>query len=232
MSLISEALKKAQRQRTSEVPGGEGPRIVIRRGATPAAKQVLFLAGGVVIAVVAAAIIAVVMLRPSEEEIAARVALAAAKAKTAPPAKNATSEPAGPTGPAGQIALAATSANPAAAKSEAPPPIIVLNLPRSGAAAAAVPLAPAPERPALVPAAAAATNRGGSPGALQDYVDTLRITTWSAAPAPADSKVMINGKVYRINDEVDRALGLKLTDVKADRIIFTDEHGTAWVRRL
>ena len=43
---------------------------------------------------------------------------------------------------------------------------------------------------------------------------------------------MINGKVYRINDEVDRALGLKLTDVKADRIIFTDEHGTAWVRRL
>ncbi len=226
MSLISEALKKAQRQRTSEVPGGEGPRVVIRRGATPAAKQVLFLAGGVVVAVVAAAIIAVVMLRPSEEEITARVALAAAKAKTAPPAKNATSEP------AGQIALAATSANPAAAKSEAPPPIIVLNLPRSGAAAAAVPLAPAPERPALVPASAAATNRGGSPGALQDYVDTLRITTWSAAPAPADSKVMINGKVYRINDEVDRALGLKLTDVKADRIIFTDEHGTAWVRRL
>ena len=39
------------------------------------------IAGGVVIAVVAAAIATVAMLRPSEEEIAARVALAAAKAK-------------------------------------------------------------------------------------------------------------------------------------------------------
>lgn len=231
MSLISDALKKAQRQRTTEVPGGEGPRVVIRRGSTPAAKQVLFIAGGVVIAVVAAAIVAVVMLRPSEEEIAARVALAAAKTKSAPPAKNATSEPAGP---AVQILPAATSANPSSAKAEAPPPMIVLNLPRSGAAAAAAPLAPAPERPALVTPASPApgAGRSNSSGALQDYVDTLRITTWSAAATPADSKVMINDKVYRINDVVDRALGLKLTDVKADRIIFTDERGATWVRRL
>ena len=96
MSLISDALKKAQRQRTVETPG-DGPRVVIRRGSTPAAKQVFLIAAGVVVVVVAVAIVAVIKLRPSEEEIAARVALAAAKAKSAPPAKNATSETAGPT---------------------------------------------------------------------------------------------------------------------------------------
>jgi hypothetical protein len=223
MSLISEALKKAQRQRTAEVPGGEGPRVVIRRGSTPAAKQVLFIAGGLVVAVVAAAIVAVIMLRPSEEEIAARVALATAKAKSAPAVRTNTTDPAGPSV---QIATGP------AAKGDAPLPPIVLNLPP--AAGTAAPVAPAPERPALVTPAATAAGaaRAGSPGALQDYVDTLRITTWSAAPTPADSKVMINDKVYRINDVVDRALGLRLTDIRSDRVIFTDERGAAWTRRL
>jgi hypothetical protein len=222
MSLISEALKKAQRQRTAEVPGGEGPRVVIRRGSTPAAKQVLLIAGGLVVAVVVAAIVAVVMLRPSEEEIAARVALATAKAKSAPAIRTNTTAPAGPSiqiPPPGPVA-----------KADGPLPPIVLNLPPVGGAAA--PVAPAPERPALVAPATAGAPRGGSPGALQDYVDTLRITTWSAAASPADSKVMINDKVYRINDVVDRALGLKLTDIKSDRVIFTDERGAAWTRRL
>ena len=62
--------------------------------------------------------------------------------------------------------------------------------------------------------------------------ESVTITGWSAAPAPADSKVMINDKVYRINDVVDRALGLKLSGIQADRLTFTDERGTAWVRRL
>ena len=43
---------------------------------------------------------------------------------------------------------------------------------------------------------------------------------------------MINDKVYRINDVVDRALGLKLSDVRSDRLTFTDERGGTYVRRL
>ncbi len=224
MSLISDALKKAQRQRTAEVPGGEGPRVVIRRGSTPAAKQVLFIAGGLVVAVVVAAIVAVVMLRPSEEEIAARVALATAKAKFAPAVRTNSTATAGPSiqitpGPAG--------------KSDTPLAPIVLNLPPAGGAAATVPVAPAPERPTLVtPTAAAPGARGAPAGTLQDYVETVRVTAWSVGATPADSKVQINDKVYRINDVVDRALGLKLTEIRSDRLTFTDERGASYVRRF
>jgi hypothetical protein len=232
MSLISDALKKAQRQRTVEAPGGEGPRVIIRRGSTPAAKQIFFVAGGVVVVVVAVAIVAVVKLRPSEEEIAARVALATAKAKSAPPAKNATSEPAGPA-PAVVPAADPGAKAPAADAS----PVVVLKIPTSGGNAApgpAAPIAPAPERPALVGAGSptAGAARPAASGSLQDYIDTLRVTGWSVGTTPADSKVMINDKVYRINDVVDRALGLKLTDVKSDRITLSDERGGTYVRRL
>jgi hypothetical protein len=216
MSLISDALKKAQRQRTIEAGGGaDGPRIVVRRGSDPS-KQVFLIAGALVLVVVAAAVFVVLKLRPSEEEIAARVTAEAAKAREAAAAKVVASPPA---------------ASPAPGKAGDTTPLIVLNVPSSGQAAA--PLAPPPERPVLVPPAAPAAPPPGAPSpALQDYVETLRITGWSAAGAPAERKVMINERVYRINDVVDRALGLKLVEIQSDGITFADERGGTYPRRL
>ena len=47
-----------------------------------------------------------------------------------------------------------------------------------------------------------------------------------------DSRVLIDGRVYRINSVVDRTLGLRLTAVEADRLLFTDSRGTVFTRML
>jgi hypothetical protein len=65
---------------------------------------------------------------------------------------------------------------------------------------------------------------------IQEYINKLRITGIRAAGT--ESKVLMNDRVYKVNDMVDRAIGLKLTAVAADRLTFVDENGVEYIRNF
>lgn len=66
--------------------------------------------------------------------------------------------------------------------------------------------------------------------AAQAFVNQLKVNGIRASGA--DSKVLINDRVYRLNDLIDPALGLRLTEVSTDRLVFRDVHGTVYVRNF
>jgi len=48
--------------------------------------------------------------------------------------------------------------------------------------------------------------------------------------AGPESKALIDGHVYRINDVLDRATGLKLVGVDPDHVTFVDAEGVTYVK--
>jgi hypothetical protein len=44
--------------------------------------------------------------------------------------------------------------------------------------------------------------------------------------------VLMNDKVYRVNDTVDRALGVKLVKVGADALTFADANGITYEKKF
>ena len=48
--------------------------------------------------------------------------------------------------------------------------------------------------------------------------------------AGADSKVLMNDKVYRLNDIVDYELNIRLTNIEAKALTFEDSRGAIHVR--
>jgi hypothetical protein len=82
---------------------------------------------------------------------------------------------------------------------------------------------------ALVPAVAPV------PGAkfdvrAQAFVDAMHVTGIRASGS--DSKVLMNDRVFRLNDIVERSLGLRLTGVAADQLSFTDGNGVLYTRNF
>jgi hypothetical protein len=65
---------------------------------------------------------------------------------------------------------------------------------------------------------------------IQTYIEALRVTGIRASGT--DSKVLMNDRVFRVNDIVERSLGLRLTGVAADRLSFTDENGMVYTRNF
>lgn len=48
----------------------------------------------------------------------------------------------------------------------------------------------------------------------------------------ADSKVLMNDRVYRLNDIVDHELGIRLTVIETRTLTFEDERGAVHVRNF
>jgi hypothetical protein len=63
------------------------------------------------------------------------------------------------------------------------------------------------------------------------YIDALRVTGIRAAGG-SDSKVLMNDRVYRVNDMVDYTLGIRLTRVAAEGLTFVDGNGTVYVKNF
>jgi hypothetical protein len=187
MSLINDALRKAQRERTGPPsdfggtsPAG-GPRSG-RRGSGPSTQTIVLIAGGAVALFVVCVVLAVIVInRPS-----------------APPVAVAKPAPAKPV------------VDPAA-----PAPIVVL------------PKLPEPV-PAPAPAAPVKPPVGKFEERIQTLVDSFRVA--GIRSSGADSKVLLNERVYRLNDIVDRVNGLRLTQVGSDSLTFTTADGTVYVK--
>ncbi|MBA4135999.1 MAG: hypothetical protein C0518_01630 [Opitutus sp.] len=222
MSLINDALKKAQRQRTGDtstdvpVPGG-GSRPSVESGRPAAFRlQLLLLGGGALLGL-----------------LIATGALFISRREPAPPAK---SEPAVSTaGPLVKIEPpAAAPANDA--KVSAPEKTVApVSAPADEPKLVTVKTTPAPEpASSSVPSAETATGAGTLPplasARMVNACEALRVAGIRASAT--DSKVLMNDRVYRVGDIVDYELGIKLTAVTASSLTFVDSTGATYTRNF
>ena len=273
MSLINEALKKAQRQRTPDVsssssagsppsPEGTPPlRRVVKRS-QPMPAQTLVIVGAaclMIVGVVAAGFW--FLIGPSGEATRDSAPMVVGSVKPAPSANPtpsvAVTNPAGaqpePTrAPGTTVPAGATS--PAANAAVTPTPVggvasFVFDVkmaeikPETAIAGAET----APRSPSD-PAPGEAAQEGSSEGALHidvpaseagfvppnsrssAIVDTLRVSGIRASGT--DPKVLMNERVYRLNDVIDHSIGLRLKEINANNLVFIDETGATYVRNF
>jgi hypothetical protein len=250
MSLINDALKKAQKQRTGDSPplasmpsiGGD-PAAKIANRSAPAGINTLLLRGGVIVAA-----LVVVLLggyfglrqRPGatpEPAIAPTVVTAAKEApKPAAPAEHVpvTKQAA----PAITFNLAIPAESVPVTPAEAPKSVQTSAAPETKAA---TPLATAPSKPAspevapvsapaAAPAIVAATGTPKIEARAIPFIEGLRIAGIRASAT--DSKVLMNDRVYRSGDIVEHEIGLKLVGITANSLTFEDERGGRYTRNF
>jgi hypothetical protein len=234
MSLINEALKKAQRQRSAEAaaagPGGDAraPEPVGKRAKAMPAQTVILLATAATVLVVFSVVFTVQWINRTPDPVAPKTIAAA---KPAAPVASPAPQPI-------VVALPAASAAPAAKSDSAtlpPAPVVASATPAAagGSAtgeAASVPPAAAPS-PAAVAPVMVPENPAAAPAPdprIQAFVDKVRIA--GIRSSGEDSKVIMNDRVYRVNDIVDRDLQVKLVKVEADALTFSDARGLLYVR--
>lgn len=211
MSLINDALKRAQKQRTgdsqplSSLPsvGGQPAARIARRdkpvGFNSLIVRLALGAGGIVLVL---AVGGYLILRAPRPPPAPPDLVTGA----APPPTAAAAAPLpAPSSSSAAIAFALPSAAPAK-----PAPVARETKPPA-------PIAP-PTPPAKLDSKAIS------------YIDSLRIAGIRASAT--DSKVLMNDHVYRVGDIVEHDLGLKLAGITADSLTFEDERGGRHTRNF
>jgi hypothetical protein len=236
MSIINEALKKAQKRHAEEqaplpppAPGGS-PMRPSGRGNQPLPSQlfVLFALGAIVL--IALSVLGTVYLLRRPAPAVAQAPTAAAPEKTA--AASAVKSP-----------PAVLPANSPVAQEPAPmrPPAPVIPEPMEKSPAVSSPptstpvttVAPAPPPVAAPPAVVAIApplDPTKPDPKISAYVDALQIA--GVRITATSSKVLMNDRVYRQNEIVDRLLGLRLKKIEDDALIFVDERGVTYTKNL
>ncbi len=229
MSLINDALKKAQRARTGETLGPDGTPLRVGGDAhhggsdrpTLISSQTVLLSGGILIVLLIVAGTLYLGLGSESAPVPAKAPLANAAApatvasfpvlavadrgQAAKPAESltfvlATPDPTEPSLPAVPTASAAPNIT---LQVESPPVPVVNTLPM---------LPPIPSE------------------RMVRTIEALQVSGIRALGA--DSKVLLNGRVYRIDDLVDRDFGLRLIEVTADSLTFKDQTAAVYTRRF
>ena len=199
MSLINEALKKAQRQRSDHPPGspagsagGFEPRVQANRTQS----IVLIAAGAAVLVVCSVGLTIYLVNRPPPVAPEPVVAAAPVQVST-----TATADSPSP------VIIAPVTATPAVVETPVAPD----------------PAAPVPA-PEITPVAAPTTPEL----AIQLWVDAIRVM--GIRSSGGESKVLMNDRVYRVNDIVDRTLVVKLVKVEPEMLTFTDTKGAIYTK--
>lgn len=249
MSLINEALKKAQRDRagsgSTETPGGSGPGDGGGSQHQPASSGrprglIGLIVGGVIGCAVAAFVIMQFLGKPEAPPAAAKAPVVAAAPEPAAPATAAALAATTPA-PATTTPVATAATAPAAEPAATPPtPAATAASTTAPAATTAATQAAKPEPapatvatttpPAAPPAAPAAEEPAKQDRRILAFVDAVRVT--GIRQAGRESKVLMNDRVFRIGDLVDIPLGLKLSAVAAHQLTFTDEKGNDYVKNF
>jgi hypothetical protein len=243
MSLINDALKKAQRERTEttvEAPSfaseGTVSRSSPRRGASPASNMAPALIGaGVAVALIAIAGVGFFLFRGKP----AAPTVETARTVTAPsapmPTVNSTPS-APPKEEPSKVQVAEVAPLPTVHSEPAPTsaPAFKLNIPEAPASAKTTPAAVAKKvEPTPAPAApieAVPTTPGTPSAKMIDLIEALRVSGIRASGS--DSKVLMNDRVYRVNDLVDRELGIRLIGVEPGALTFRDPSGAVYTRHF
>lgn len=212
MSLINEALKKAQRQR-SDTPPGMMPNT---GGFEPRANQpkrtqtLVLLVAGAAVLVVFSVVITVYLVNRTSDPVTAAPVIATTPAPVAPVDLDAPS----PVIVAPLITIPAPAEAPSVV--EAAPVEDEVAAPVETVAAAPIaipPISPAARQPELH---------------IQLFVDAIRVM--GIRSSGGESKVLMNDRVYRVNDIVDRTLALKLIKVDPEMLTFSDPNGMIYTK--
>ncbi len=250
MSLINDALKKAQRERAHPAtPAAPTPPVAVTPTAHPAAlpapSRSLWPFVLVLVALVGGGT-AVWFLKPGAPASAVAQASQPDSPGPAPsPAGPGTIpipvEPVAPTtGPIATPALAVS----AGSVQQDTPVRLQLNLPATPAAAPVPAPTPTASAPQPTPVAAATPP----PAAAPSQPESLRITLQLEDPrvlafldaaringvrsVADDAKLLMNNKVFRVGAVVDRELGLKLVEILPAEIVFEDPNGLRYRKLL
>lgn len=226
MSLINEALKKAQRQRAVEeadvtppVPGGGK---IAKRRPPRSVNATLILATGALVLVVLSVVVTVMLVnRPDHPAppVAAVPSTAPAAGSDSPPAPEVT------------VPLIASTP-----KEEAPPLSHATTTPEASSPVVATTV-PAPasasEIPSIADKPAIESTAPPPPPAKPDprvygYIDALRVTGIRATGE--GSRVLMNERVYRVNDIVEHSMGIRLIKVEPSALTFSDVNGATYMK--
>jgi hypothetical protein len=242
MSLINEALKKAQRVRhedptDSSAGAGTGRGGIAKRGKANSTNTMVLIGSGALVLVVLSVVLTVYLVnRPSKS--VARIDSAAVS-----PVEKATS--AGPSAetPAPIVITPTLSVPKTTAPVEpsvAPPPVVPPTLPvaptdstkQSPAPDNSTAIAPTVARvaPAPVKTAPIASVPAGPDERVTTFVEAIRVT--GIRSSGAESRVLMNERVYRVNDVVERNLGVRLVKVDANSLTFSDPNGITYVKNF
>ncbi len=255
MSLINEALKKAQRQRTldnaplSGAPTGVAAAAVTTHVAVATRRRsslapVWFGLGLLVLGVVSTVLIMRYGFGDSSAPNVASAPPPAASPASAPVGLNVSSSPSpspAPTAvaplpvPAGTNAAVEppltftlpvpvpTAPAPAPAPTPAPAPVAVA--PVAPAAVATPEPAPTP----VVPVPLSALSDSEREARIYAFLSEIRLT--GVRGLNREARVLMNEKVFRLNDTVDADLGLRLSGVRPGLLLFTDAQGRTYEKR-
>jgi hypothetical protein len=256
MSLINEALKKAQRARNEgqptdapPIPGG-GP--VARREQPRSAKTIVLIGGGALALVIVSVVVTVYLLNRPSAPATSAVTVASTREGAANPSSSPAPKSGAPVTPAPVIAPTTSKSPDAITPSPAPAdksrPIATAPT-KASPTPTSTPAPDAPKAPAIstsptstaavspaAPAAvssAPASSPAPAPAAKPDervaaFVESLRVT--GIRSSGNDSRVLMNEKVYRVNELVDRTLGVRLVKVGTDSLTFADANGATYVK--
>ncbi len=240
MSLINEALKKAQRQRSldnaplSSAPSGVAAAAVTthvraashRRSAAP----VYFGLGLLVLGVVSTVVIMRYGFSPDSPAPVAMVQAPVAPARAAPVVVTPVAPTAVETGGA-RPAEVVTVTMPLAAPIPKTPPPMPTPAVVSPPVAAPVVSETIPAPPPAVVAAPPKPKQTGPTDAerearAQAFISTVRLT--GVRGLGAQARVLMNEKVYRLDDTVDPGIPLRLSAVRPGLLVFTDGKGRTY----
>ena len=222
MSLINNALKKAQRQRSegaasAPTPGGSSHRPSRRGKAMPAQTLLLIVAGAcVVVALSVAATVYFLRDLNPPETIDSVIA-------STPVAPATTTTEAQPT-PTPVVTIPITATEPPVQVEPEPIIVVQAEVEPEPAPEEIVPQFPEPQ-PEPLPTPVARPDV-----AVYTFIDQLQVM--GVRFSGASSKVLMNDRVYRVNDIVDRTLGLRLTAVTSDRLTFVDANGASYTKNF
>jgi len=233
MSLINDALKKAQRERgetpsvsNAPMPGG-GSAMTARANAKSGPKPPFLLLGAGALLGVLVALGAVLWLRPASAPPAGSSPTTVASTPRAAEAQASSPAPSAATPAATKPAESApivkseppivAAATPTPSSTATPTTVEPIAAPASGPASEAT--APVPTGP-LTPSAR-----------MVEVIEAFRVTGIRAGSG-ADAKVLMNDRVFRLGETVDHALGIKLIAATPNSLTFRDSSGATYTRNF
>jgi len=242
MSLISEALKKAQRERHATPTESPAPRPHSgppRRRAQSFSPTTLILVGAGIVALFVISVVSAVLWinQPSPaSNLSAKPTPPRALPNPSPstPTANPTATPTAP--PIAAANAASVAPAPSLASIQPAPTTTPTKVPLGSTftptpSASTTPAAtPNPFTPTILPAPPTPPAAASFDPNIQTIIDAWRIA--GIRSSGDDSKVFLNDRIYKINDLVDVARGIRLTRVTPKNLTFTTPDGISYVRKF
>jgi hypothetical protein len=241
MSLINDALKKAQRERTSPAghpasigtpPAGHAPGGAPH--APPPQRSNPWLPVLVVVAVIGGGT-AVWFLKPggapAPVAVASNIQTSTTNSGAAEPAPAGPTEPVENSGPVQlQINLPGSGAPAAAPVATNPAPVAVAPTPAPAAPVVAAQPTPPPTAPTSPSSEPLKITLQLEDPRILAFLDAARIN--GVRSVADDAKLLMNNKVFRAGGVVDRELGLKLVQILPNELVFEDSRGIQYRKLL